>query len=182
MKTFAYFPIVVAGVCMTVLTMTADAIKVDHPKFNKGSSSSSIVPGSYIITFTSKQTSAGSTFAQSFHDEFKGVPLKVKQDYKHDLFSGVSVKIDTTNDELHASALKTILDRADVQSVTPVRIIPRPRAFVTKKKKGDKKVPSILPHAMTQVDDVHTKLKNKGKGVLVAVVDTGKVLRHSSIK
>jgi hypothetical protein len=175
MKTssFAYFPIVVAGVCMAVLTTTADAIKIEHAKFAKGASSSSIVPGRYIITFDSKQTSAGTTFAQSFHDEFKGVPIKVNQNYNHDLFNGVSVKIDTTNDALHASTLKSILDRNDVASVTPVRVIPRPVAFKVKQKKGTK-TPSLLPHAMTQVDIVHSKLNNKGKGVLVAVIDTGK--------
>jgi hypothetical protein len=28
---------------------------------------------------------------------------------------------------------------------------------------------------MTQVDQVHSKLKNKGKGILVGILDTGKV-------
>lgn len=171
-NSFSYFPIVVAGVCLAVLVMTADAIKVDHPKYNKGSTN--IIPGRYIVSFNSNSKSAGSIFTQSLQGEIEG-DLKVNQRYAHELFNGLSIKLDTSDDAIHTSSLKSILDRSDVKSVTPVRLIKRPEVIVEKVKKGKKtSAPSILPHAMTQVDRVHNELKNKGKGVLVAILDSGK--------
>lgn len=95
--------------------------------------------------------------------------MKVNQRYSLEFFNGISIKIDSTDDAIHASSLKSVLDRSDVRSVTPVRLIKGPEVIVSKSKR-----PSILPHAMTQVDRVHSELKNKGKGVLVAIIDSGK--------
>jgi hypothetical protein len=170
-SSFSIFPIVVAGVCLAVFVLTAEAVKIDHPKYIKGASNT--VPGRYIISFSGKAQKSGEFFTQSFNNQFKDVDLKVKEDFKHDLFNGISVDIDTTDDKIHSAALKTILDRSDVESVHPVRLIPRPEA--TALKKGKNKEPSLLPHSLTQVDQVHSKLKNKGKGILVGVLDTGKL-------
>ncbi|KAI7890621.1 peptidase S8/S53 domain-containing protein [Mucor mucedo] len=176
---FSYFPIVVAGVCLAVFVMTADAINIIHPKYNKGSSD--IIPGRYIVSFTSKSKSAGSIFTQSLQEGIES-DLKVNQRYSHELFNGLSIKLDTTDDAIHTSSLQTILDRSDVKSVTPVRLINRPEIIVEKIKKGKKaSTPSVLPHAMTQVDRVHSELKNKGKGVLVAVLDTGIDYLHPAL-
>lgn len=148
--------------------MTADAVNVIHPKYKKGGNN--VIPGRYLVNFETK--SAGSLFAQSM--ESNNVDLSIKKKYSHEFFNGLSVHIDTSDDEIHASSLKTILDRSDVRSVTPVRLVQRPKVTVTKVKKGTKvPVASVIPHAMTQVDRVHKELKNKGKGVLVAILDTG---------
>jgi hypothetical protein len=171
-SSFSYFPIVVAGACLAVLVMTTEAIKIDHPKFNKAATD--IVPGRYIVSFNGNNKASADAFsAQSV----EGADLSVQHRYSHDLFSGVSIKVDASSEEVHASALKSILDRSDVRSVTPVRLIKRPKVFLDKSaKKGKKgKKPSILPHAMTQVDLVHSELKNKGKGIHVGVLDTGKL-------
>lgn len=172
MKTssFTHFPIVVAGACLAVLVMTTEAIKIDHPKFNKAATD--IVPGRYIISFNGNNKAAANSFSPQ---SIEGADLSIQHRYSHDLFSGVAVKIDTDSEEVHASALKDILDRSDVRAVTPVRLIKRPEVFQDKKTKGKKQSqPSILPHAMTQVDQVHQELKNKGKGIFVGVLDTGK--------
>lgn len=170
-SSFSYFPIVVAGVCLTVFVLTADAIKISHPKYNQASSN--IIPGRYIVSFSGSSKSAGTLFTQSIHDGIEA-DLKVNQKYSHEFFNGLSIKIDTSDDVIHASSLKTILDRSDVSSVTPVRLIDRPKVIFEKVKEGKKaSTPSVLPHSMTQVDRVHNELKNKGKGVLVAVLDTG---------
>jgi hypothetical protein len=166
---FSIFPIVVAGVCLAVFVLTAEAVKIDHPKYIKGASNT--VPGRYIISFSGKSQKNGDFFAQSFNKEFKNVDLKVKEDFKHDLFNGISVDIDTTDEAIHTAALKTILERSDVEAVHPVRLIPRPNAILEKKGKQ----PTLLPHGLTQVDQVHSKLKNKGKGIFVGVLDTGKL-------
>ncbi|KAI8073486.1 peptidase S8/S53 domain-containing protein [Gilbertella persicaria] len=176
-KSFSIFPIVVAGVCMAVFVMTADAIKISHPKFVKGASN--IVPGQYIISFKEQQADSSRVFTQSLQESVDDLELKVKQTIKHAFFNGISVDIDNTNEGLHASTLKQILDRSDVKAVYPVRKISRPK--IVKSKKGKKNVPSVLPHAMTQVDLVHSKLKNKGKGVLVGVLDTGVDYMHPAL-
>lgn len=169
-NSFSIFPIVVAGVCLAVFVMTAEAVKITHPKYIKGSSNT--VPGRYIISFTGEQQNSGTLFTQSFTKEFKSADLKVKENFKHDFFKGISVDIDTTDDSIHTAALKTILDRSDVAAVYPVRTIDRPKVILGNKG-SSKKTPTVLPHSLTQVDKVHSELKNKGKGVFVGVLDTG---------
>jgi hypothetical protein len=168
---FSIFPIVVAGVCLAVFVMTAEAVKIAHPKYIKGSSNT--VPGRYIISFSGVKQNSGTLFTQSFTKEFKSAELKIKENFKHDFFNGISVDIDTTDDSIHTAALKSILDRSDVEAVYPVRTISRPK--ITLGNQGSSKTPSVLPHAMTQVDKVHSVLKNKGKGIFVGVLDTGTV-------
>ncbi|GAN05471.1 subtilisin-like serine protease PR1C [Mucor ambiguus] len=176
-NSFSIFPIVVAGVCLAVFVMTAEAVKISHPKYIKGSSNT--VPGRYIISFSGEQQNSGTLFTQSFTKEFKSADLKVKENFKHDFFNGISVDIDTSDEKIHTEALKSILDRSDVEAVYPVRTIERPK--VTLGKKGSAKAPSILPHALTQVDKVHSELKNKGKGVFVGVLDTGVDYLHPAL-
>ncbi|OBZ85987.1 Minor extracellular protease vpr [Choanephora cucurbitarum] len=167
-NSLSIFPIVVAGVCMAIFVMTADAVKIVHPKLSQGSNN--VVPGQYIIRFNPNQVPAGSSFTQSVQGTHEDVEVKVKRKFSHSFFSGVTVAVEASNDEVHAAALKTILDRSDVKAVYPVRRIARPQVTL---KKGKKDVPTVLPHGMTQVDLVHTELKNKGKGILVAILDTG---------
>lgn len=172
-STFTHFPIVVAGACLAVMVMTTEAIKIDHPKFN--AASTDIIPGRYIVSFNKK--AGGELSGQSVND-FKSADVSVEQTFSHELFSGVSVEINHKDDEIHASALKNILDRSDVKSVTPVRLVKRPKVKLEKKKKG---TPSVLPHAMTQVDQVHSELKNKGKGIFVGVIDSGVDYLHPAL-
>jgi hypothetical protein len=174
MKTssFSIFPIVVAGVCLTNFVLTADAVKIQHPKYIEGASDT--VPGRYIVRFADKKYQGGEFFSQSFNKQFKDADLTVKEDYKHKLFNGASVDLGTTDEETQAAALKNILDRPDVVAVEPVRLIARPK--VTIKKTGLDKEPTLMPHALTQVDKVHAS-GNKGKGVLVCVLDSGKIIQ-----
>lgn len=165
-------PLYVAGVCMAVFVLTADAVNIHHPKFKPRTSE--IIPGRYIVGFNTDSDSAGTFFSQSL-DDFKGADVKINEHYNHDFFNGVSININTEDADIHKSALESILDRADVQYVTPVRVVPRPKVKVVKK---GKKAKSLLPHSMTQVDLVHSKLKNKGKGVLVGILDSGKYIQR----
>ncbi|CEP13145.1 hypothetical protein [Parasitella parasitica] len=171
------FPIVVAGVCLAVFVITAEAVKISHPKYIKGSSNT--IPGRYIISFSGAQPDSGTIFTQSFTKQFKDAGLKVKENFKHDFFNGISVDLDNTDNSIHTAALKAILDRSDVKAVYPVRTIARPK--VTLESQGSSKTPSVLPHAMTQVDRVHSELKNKGKGIFVGVLDTGVDYLHPAL-
>ena len=156
---------------MAIFVMTADAIKIDHPKFVKGSTN--IVPGRYIISFDSKKTaSSASVLAQSLTQVEDAIEVKVKETINHPFFRGVSINVEDVDENTHASTLKQIMDRSDVKAVYPVRLLSRPK--IMDFEKGKKSVPSVLPHGMTQVDLVHSELKNKGKGVFVGVIDSGK--------
>jgi hypothetical protein len=165
------FPLFAAGVCLVVLVLTGPTeALIDHPKFKSGSAD--IIPGRYIISFNEKSASSGKAFVQSFQKNFKKADMKVHQDYQHEFFNGMSVRIDSDEFEVQKAAIESILDRSDVGAVYPVRKLHRPTVKLHSKKKHEEV--SILPHAMTQVDLVHSKLKNKGKGIFVGVLDTGK--------
>lgn len=182
-SSFSYFPIVVAGVCLAVFVMTTDAIKIDHPKYK--ASDSDIVPGRYIVSFSGDSSADATTFSSSpakspakssaspsstFSDT--NTDIEVEEEFNHSLFTGASIKVDTNDPENEAKTIKSILERDDVISITPIRLHKRPEVIQGEyDAKADK--PSLLPHAMTQVDRVHEELKNKGKGVLVAVLDSG---------
>lgn len=168
---FSTFPIVVAGVCMAVLVFTAEAIKISHPKYNDAGSN--VVAGRYIISFPLKDTKASSSFASSFKKNAKGANLKVKETISHDLFNAISVSLDTSDESIHASALETILNTTEVLAVYPLKRYKRPTAQVVDI--GTNVQPTVLPHVQTQVAAVHDKLKNKGKGIFVGVLDTGKI-------
>jgi hypothetical protein len=178
MKTssFSIFPIVVAGVCLANFVLTADAVKIEHPKYVKGASD--VVPGRYIIKFADKKFKGGDFFSQSFNNQFKDADLTVKEDFTHKLFNGVSVDLTATDEEAQAAALKNILDRPDVVAVEPVRLIARPKVIIGKT--GLDKEPTLMPHGLTQVDQVHAS-GNKGKGVLVCVLDSGKRMLNMTV-
>lgn len=144
---------------------TVESLDIQHPKLNQ--KISDVIPGRYMIEFN--QNDSITFFTQSFRQD--DTYLKVNHQYNHDFFHGLSININTEDDEVHKSTLESILKRADVQSVSPVRRIPRPKAIV---ERTGIEVNSILPHHMTQVDLVHSELKNKGKGILVGVLDTGR--------
>lgn len=162
-------PLYVAGVCMAVFVLTAEAVNLHHPKFRHANSD--VIPGRYIVGFKKQApSSAGTLFSQSMQ-EVKGAHIKVHERYNHSFFKGMSVTIDTDDADVKKSTLESILDRSDVEYIAPVRKVPRPEVKLVKKGKNKK---SILPHHMTQVDIVHSQLKNKGKGVLVGILDSGK--------
>ncbi|KAI8647639.1 peptidase S8/S53 domain-containing protein [Parasitella parasitica] len=157
--------------------MATGADKISHPKYIKGSANT--IPGRYIISFSGARPDSGTAFAQSFTKEFKGASLKVKENFRHDFFNGISVDLDNTDDSIHTAALKAILDRSEVKAVYPVKTIARPKVIL--ESQGSSKTPSVLPHAMTQVDKVHSELKNKGKGIFVGVLDTGVDYLHPAL-
>lgn len=143
---------------------TVESLDIQHPKLKQ--KTSDVIPGRYMIEFNQNDLTF---FTQSFRQD--DTYLKVNHQYNHDFFHGLSININTEDDEAHKNTLESILNRGDVQSVSPVRRIPRPEATV---ERTGIEANLILPHHMTQVDLVHSELKNKGKGILVGVLDTGR--------
>lgn len=141
-----------------ILAISADAIKIDHPKYVH--SQADLVHGRYIVSTASTQ--------------FTSPDITIHETFAHELFQGVSLSID--NESTHLSTLISILDRPDIEAVYPVKMIARPTV-----KYHPSTQHSVLPHAMTQVDKVHSKLKNKGKGILVGILDTGIDYTHPAL-
>ncbi|KAI8374401.1 peptidase S8/S53 domain-containing protein [Radiomyces spectabilis] len=176
-RSLSILPLFAAGVCFVVLVFSGTAsARIHHPKYKKAGRE--IIPGQYVIEFSDGQTNHGDTLVRSIRKEFKHADVKVKEKYHHSLFNGVSFDIKGLNEDDHQNALKSILDQASVASVYPVTYIDRPATQPFSVKAGE---PSILPHAMTQVDRVHKELKNTGKGIVVGILDTGIDYKHPAL-
>lgn len=150
------------GIILVQLLTIFTLVLAKHNKL-KNKEVPDIIPGRYIIQFNDEP----SFFAQSLHTS---KDFQVHHRYDHALFRGLSVNLLHKTTKEHKDALKSILNRPDVQSIYPVKIVSRPKLATSPE---TTRKPSGLPHQMSQVDQVHSKLKNKGKGILVAVIDSG---------
>ncbi|KAI8079682.1 peptidase S8/S53 domain-containing protein [Gilbertella persicaria] len=164
---------------MAVFVITAEAAKINHPKLAR--STKDTIPGRYIVRFTESKIAADRLFGSSLiKDITNDDDIQIKQKFNHRLFSGVTINMNHGNEQQEDAVLQKILDNPDVKKVYPVRVIPLPKT--TFKKSGSKddnvNAPSILPHGVTQVNLVHSVLKNKGKGILVGVLDSGIDYKH----
>ncbi|KAI7904209.1 peptidase S8/S53 domain-containing protein [Cokeromyces recurvatus] len=175
-SSFTYFPIVIAGFCLTIFVLSTEAaVNIKHHKLGK--TTPTTVPGRYIVSFAKNHD--GKNFAKSIKNKFKDVDLNVRESINHHLFNAISISLKTENDDIHANVLKSILNDNDVATVYPVKTYSRPKVKLHSIDKTYK--PSILPHHMTQVDMVHSKLKEEGKGILVGVIDTGVDYLHPAL-
>lgn len=160
-----------------------------------------VVPGRYIVEFSGGNVDASSKkLTELLNGKFDDTKVSIVRSWNHSFMRGVSLQIDTvknsktksksndddedlvvesmstSNDNVLDSVMKALQDEALVANVYPVRIIPRPQLTATPLSSGAKGIdPGLLePHSMTQVDRVHKELKNKGKGIKVGVIDSGK--------
>lgn len=158
-----------------------------------------VVPGRYIVEFSGGNVDASSKkLTQLLNGKFDDTEVSIVRSWNHSFMRGISLQIDTvkksksksndddedqvvesmstSNENVLDSVMKALQDEALVTNVYPVRIIPRPQLTATPLSSGAKGIDTGLlePHGMTQVDRVHKELKNKGKGIKVGVIDSGK--------
>ena len=160
-----------------------------------------VVPGRYIVEFSGGNVEDSSKkLTDLLNGKFDDTKVSVVRSWNHSFMHGVSLQIDsikkakakskgedddedqvvesmsTSNDNVLDSVMKALQDEALVANVYPVRIIPRPQLTATPLTNGASGIDLGLldPHDMTQVDRVHKELKNKGKGIKVGVIDSGK--------
>lgn len=158
-----------------------------------------VVPGRYIVEFSGGSVEDSSKkLTELLNGKFQDTKVSVVRSWNHSLMRGVSLQIDnvknaksksndddedlvvesmsTSSDKTLDSVMKALQDEALVANVYPVRIIPRPQLTATPVSSGASGIDLGLlePHDMTQVDRVHKELKNKGKGIKVGVIDSGK--------
>ncbi|KAI9004023.1 peptidase S8/S53 domain-containing protein, partial [Phycomyces nitens] len=177
-RSFSVLPLFAAGVCLVVLVLVTPSKAISHPKYK--ASSNDIIPNRYIVEFDYGDSKSANSFVHSVQSKYKKAKIHVSHQFEHDLFNGLSFGLNGLDDKEHNAALKTVLDQKNVKAVYPVRVIKRPNVTFEKALSKDK-TSSILPHAMTQVDRVHSELKKFGKGVKVGVVDTGVDYLHPAL-
>ncbi|KAF7727536.1 hypothetical protein EC973_007422 [Apophysomyces ossiformis] len=174
-RSFTVLPLF--AVAMAMLSSSADAL--DHPKFLKAGRN--VVPGRYMVEFEGNARYDEDELVHSFSKDFKKAKVHISEKFNHELFNGVSFQLSGLDDADHTKALKAILERDDVKHVFPVTSIPRPSVQPLKTDASRNVATWTDPHHMTQVDRVHKELKNKGKGIVVGVLDSGVDYLHPAL-
>ncbi|KAI9267904.1 peptidase S8/S53 domain-containing protein [Phascolomyces articulosus] len=87
----------------------------------------------------------------------------------------------SSSDTSFDDAVKSMTQSGLVTNVYPVRIVPRPDATAIVASDGGDDFSKLFPHAQTQVDRVHSELKNTGKGITVGIIDSGVDYTHPAL-
>lgn len=166
-----------------------------------------VIPDVYIVQLSNDSTT--STFPDKildhhakFHKRAEGIDYDVRTEFRSpDLFYGLSIKI---NENLTAEEVtRKILEMSDVKGIWPVYLVTAPEPYGINfnssmrlnmsssglndhvrdaqqliQIRGDLDIQST--HKMAEVDRVH-ELGIKGKGIQIAILDTGVDYRHPSL-
>lgn len=187
-----------------LLQTVLGAVSVPFTTSNAGTSDTSnpIIPKTYIVQLKTDPSllkrSAGTAHA-AFQQAAKDLKYSTRQTFNDEtIFSGLSLTLESDDDLAALSAID------NVAGIWPVTLVKRPSA-VTKQIPQSKNVlrlrdamsvpvnatnysiPYITgdidvnrPHAMSGVNKLHAA-GIKGKGVKIAVIDTGVDFRHPSL-
>lgn len=177
-------------------------LMLSHPKF-KATNLGNIIPGRYIVEFEDHFQGSSLEFVEDIDlTPIKPIiRLDIAHEYGSSLFRGISVSLNKVTDRLEkrqslddteSLVLKQILKHHRVKRVFPVTEIERPK--VTRNDFddffGDRSKPSIttptidlksnmpnLPfsHSLSQIDKVQNELNLKGKGIVIGIIDSGKM-------
>ncbi|KAI7882354.1 subtilisin-like protein [Lichtheimia hyalospora FSU 10163] len=188
--------------------VSADDKHQQQPKYDP-SQLVDIVPGRFIVEYADSNVQATSKKLLDLLDgKFDSTKVSVSQSYDHPLMRGVTLRIDSTqkskqddddddddenvvesmsssNDDI-VKAVIDMLEKQDmVSTIYPVRLVRRPK-LVPKPiseldHNGGVDMNAMSPHAMSQVERVHSELKNTGKGMVVGIIDSGVDYRHPAL-
>ena len=139
-----------------------------------------IVPGAYIVEFNDATASCSDFFANLTET---GVKHTVRQQVSHPkIFNGASFRL---HDD-HQDLVETINNFDQVKRIWPVRAYARPQVAIPKMQAQVRKVlekrvaEPYPPHVMGGVDKLHAE-GITGKGVKIAIIDTGVDYNHPSL-
>ncbi|KAG8901449.1 hypothetical protein FRC01_009845, partial [Tulasnella sp. 417] len=147
-------------------------------------SSANVVPGAYIVELD-KPNALGRRSVVTAHSALyrslneRGASWDLRREYDaDDVFTGVSLEVKSDED------LVALAQVPHVKSIKPVFIHPRPKpvTFYRPTGKNDPKLPpdTFSTHVMTGVDKLHAE-GYTGKGIKVAVIDTGIDYLHPTL-
>ncbi|CAF1482172.1 unnamed protein product [Rotaria magnacalcarata] len=140
------------------------------------------IPNTYLVEFD--QNARIRNFEQVIGDYLernRGIPrsaIRMRQIISSSLFSGASFSVNIEH------SVKSIESIPNVISVYPVYSVAGPKYFkhyASSAIKNNERAASAIAHDFTGVAQVHDELKNFGKGVRVAVIDTGIDYLHPAL-
>ncbi|KAJ3186076.1 hypothetical protein HDU85_000991 [Gaertneriomyces sp. JEL0708] len=135
-----------------------------------------LIPHRYVIEFADPQDGllpAGQLEETlSLNDLGASITYKINNQF----FSGVTVQFQNADDIERVKALP------NVKSTRPVRLVPRPKpAAIFGEKNPGPSPQDYAAHGMTGVLETQNQLGYYGKGVKVAVLDTGVYYKHPAL-
>ncbi|KAK0388929.1 hypothetical protein NLU13_2506 [Sarocladium strictum] len=174
----------VSTLLATALATSTSLVSAEHAR--PKSSGRGVVPGAYILELESAEDTA-----QVSSDVQNHGTVRMELNYK--LFKGVSVVLNDV-EKADETVMKIAEANPAVKNVWPLQTysIPKPKVeWIGKpnfqssdlKKRQDGSngtVESFAPHVMTQIDKLHEK-GVKGKGIKIAVIDTGIDYTHPAL-
>ncbi|CAF3304435.1 unnamed protein product [Rotaria socialis] len=140
------------------------------------------IPNTYLVEFD--QNARIRNFEQVIGDYLernRGIPrsaIRMRQIISSSLFSGASFSVNVEH------SVKSIESIPNVISVYPVYSVSGPKYFkhyASSAIKSNERAASAIAHDLTGVAQVHDEIKNFGKGVRVAVIDTGIDYLHPAL-
>ncbi|CAF0927881.1 unnamed protein product [Rotaria sp. Silwood1] len=102
----------------------------------------------------------------------------MRQVISSSLFTGASFSVNTDHS---IEAIKSI---PGAIAIYPIYFVPGPESFenyMPTGRKSNNQIDSIIAHKLTGVDQVHKELKNFGKGVRIAIIDSGIDYYHPAL-
>ncbi|CAF3570870.1 unnamed protein product [Rotaria sp. Silwood1] len=104
--------------------------------------------------------------------------ITMRQVISSSLFTGASFSVNTDHS---IEAIKSI---PGAIAIYPIYFVPGPESFenyMPTGRKSNNQIDSIIAHKLTGVDQVHKELKNFGKGVRIAIIDSGIDYYHPAL-
>ncbi|KAI8327259.1 peptidase S8/S53 domain-containing protein [Blakeslea trispora] len=181
------FPGLTVWTCLALASLMTEAAEFKHAKLMNADSEA--IAGRYIVQFKKDNSLVGKTFAHSVEQAISNNGIHIADTIHHRFFKGASIDIS----DVGKNALKPILDRPDVEAVYPVTIIrhasasgaissTEKKASIEKRGLGNDQAADLgIPLALGQIDQVHSKLGYKGKGILVGIIDGGLDYLHPAL-
>ncbi|KAI8147303.1 peptidase S8/S53 domain-containing protein [Fennellomyces sp. T-0311] len=150
-----------------------------------------LVSGRYVFEFGGSNARGDSKKLMNLlQDKFSDFDLSMPKLFDHSLMKGVTVQIDkshkgvstmsTDKDDIYNDIFKAVAESGLVTRVYPVRAVKPPKVSPLAAGEGID-ISKLLPHAQTQVDLVHSKLKNTGAGISIGVLDSGVDYMHPAL-
>ncbi|KAJ3149265.1 hypothetical protein HDU86_006988 [Geranomyces michiganensis] len=179
-------------IASAIFVLSAGLVSADPKKIAPKTPGASYIPNAYTVEFEAGSSFAAGGNAASVLQELTAAhPAKYNKktavkstEIKNRLFHGATFHLGKNSDPKDLAKLQ------GVKKVYPVKIIKRPTVVKTSKKpslkkaakgaKADETPLDLTPHQMTGVAKVHAT-GHFGKGVKVAVIDTGVYWKHPAL-
>ncbi|EJD40096.1 subtilisin-like protein [Auricularia subglabra TFB-10046 SS5] len=139
-----------------------------------------IMPGGYMVELSSVSSSKRSVdphaeFLDALDKRAAG-NFRTRQEYRSDLFNGIAVQLTSPEDLVDIASLPNVV------AVRPIYIHPAPEPATQRVVKQGEEHPALggSVHKMTGVDVLHAA-GLKGKGIQVAIIDSGVDYTHPAL-